>query len=451
MKKVLIITFYFPPAATAAIHRILGFSKYLPDFGWEPIILTVKKKYYDEKILTYDTTDEVSDNLLIYKTGMIGWVRDLLKIIRYLLKTKGFTKEKQNINIIKDNSKLIKNNKLKALLKLLKQLIMLPDDKIWWAPMAILKALSINSRHRFDVIFTTGGPFSTHLIGLYVSRLLNKPWIADFQDPWVSNPIMNWDFAIVKNLVMKMEKKVLTNADLIITNTKAVKEDFEKNYPYLSPDKFYTITNGYNAENFKNVEKIDLDKFTITYTGSLYVFHSLTPFLKGIKNLLERKKDLYEKIQVLIFGSFSPVHEKEIEDIGLKKIVHLKGPKSHEEVIKYIISSHVLLVTLTTKEKRSLFIPCKIFDYLASGRQILSISPEGELAEIIRNNAAGRVVYPDDIDGISKAIELFYEEFMSEALHQEKKKKIEKYDAKNLTFELSKLLNTFLRKEKVLM
>ena len=103
MKKVLIVTFYFPPAATAAIHRILGFSKYLPDFGWEPIILTVKKKYYDEKILTYDTTDEVSDNLLIYKTGMIGWVRDLLKIIRYFLKTKGFTKEKQNINIIKDN------------------------------------------------------------------------------------------------------------------------------------------------------------------------------------------------------------------------------------------------------------------------------------------------------------------------------------------------------------
>lgn len=436
MKKVLIITFYFPPATAAAIHRIVKFVRYLPGFGWEPIILTVKKKYYDEKRLAYDSTSDVPNNLHVYRTSMLGWVVNLLKARSYSSKMKRVETEKRNYT-----SKAKSNSKIKTFLKLLKKILIIPDDKIWWVPAAIPKALLVNLSNSFDVIYTTGGPFSTHLIGFYLKKLLDKPWIADFRDPWFSNPIVKWDFEIVKNLVMKMEKKVLINADLVIANTKALKEDFEKKYPYLPPERFFTITNGYDPEDFKNIDKASYEKFTITYTGVLYDFHSLTPFLEGIKRLFEREKELYKKIQVLVFGPFLPVHEKEIEDFGLKEIIHLKGPKPHKEIIRYIISSHLLLVTLTTNEGKSLFIPGKVFEYLGSGRPILSISPEGELAELIRNNTAGRVVNPRDIDGISKAIELFYEEFVSGNVFKEKRENIEEYNAKNLTFKLSEQLN----------
>lgn len=431
------ITFYFPPASTAAIFRILRFTKYLPALGFEPDILTVKKKYYDKKI-SFDYTIKVPNNINVYRSNMIGWIINCFRI----KSCKNKISDQQTIK-----SKNKKKNSFKTFQQLVKAIFFLPDSQVWWVPIAILKALRINCKKKYDVIYTTGAPFSTHLIGMCLKGILKKPWIADFRDPWVSNPIIKWKFKSIKNIIKKMEQKVLENADAIVTTTEALVDDFKKRYPDISPEKYHVITNGYDSEDFKNIDIVNYEKFTIVYTGVLYSFHSLTPFLIALNKLFELRKEIRNHIQVVIIGPFNSEHVNEVGKNNLNDVVFLKGLMPHNETIKYIIAAHLLLVTLTTDEDKSLFIPGKIFEYLGSGRPILSISPEGELADIVRRNSAGIVIAPKNIRGISEAISLFYDEYLIGNYKGRDKGSIEIYDAKNLTNMLSKVINDIIQKK----
>jgi len=428
MRRILIIAFYFSPVGTAGIYRVVRFVRYLPNYGWKPVVLTIKPDYYDKKFFNYDSSNEVPQNTLIYRTPIIEPIKTILRVS--ISKNTKFQQD----------GKTSKDGRIKLFFKFFKDLLVTPDDKIWWAFFAIPRALRIIKEHKINIVYTTGGPFSTHLIGLAIKKLTKKPWVVDFRDPWYDNPIFKWEFETIKKLVKESEKKVLKNADLVIANNDILKEKFIENYGSMIKNKIFTITNGYDSKDFEKVRKFEHEKFTITYTGVLYEFHSITPFLKGLRNLLDNKPELSEKIQVLIIGPLDGKTEAEVKELKLHNVIKFLGPKIHAETISYMVSSHILLVTLTSNENRSMFIPAKVFEYSATRVPILSISPEGALADLIRRQEAGRVIHPADIRGISEAINSYYEYFTKGNLKLNDNN-IEHFDCRNLTKKFTELLN----------
>jgi glycosyltransferase involved in cell wall biosynthesis len=414
MKKILIISNSFPPDLDGGVFRPLKFTKYLPKFGWTPVILKSKTKLLKNYPKDDALCRDFPPDLMIYETY------SLAKIIHMF------------------QAKL--NNKLNSL--------ELPDVHIGWLPFAILAGKKAIMKDECDVIFTTGPPHSTHLIGFFLKKLHRKPWVADLRDPWTLNFLhTEYPFRFQKQINEWLEKLVITNADQIITVTDPINEDFISKYNYLNSNKFICIPNGYDPDDFKYIIPQKTNKFTITYTGSFYGSLSPEPFFQCLKEVLEEHHDMREKMTFVIAGqSHEELIKEMINKFGLKDIVDFKGVVSYKESLRLMVNSDVLLLILPSDENndhiKNVYTQ-KIFNYLATGKPILGLVPEGIASELIRNFGDSIVVHPDIFREIKNAIYELYSKYSEGIIKGENGDLIiERYNRQTLTDHLAATLNS---------
>ena len=361
MKKVLIITYYWPPAGGSGVQRWLKFTKYLPKYNWKPIIYTPENPYFevqDEALLS-----DIPAEAEIWKTPI--WEP-------YALKDKLFGKgsESQSAGVI-TNKKSLKNK----LLNWVRGNVFIPDPKIYWVRPSVKVLLKKILEEDIHHIITTGPPHSMHLIGLGLKKAMpNLKWIADFRDPWSELDLFN-EFQLNNSSMKKhkdLEREVLQTADVTLT----VSETWVKDLKRLGGDRVELITNGYDADDFELKPKTN-DKFIIGHYGLLNHLRNPKNLWKSLNSLCDENTEFNNKLEIHLSGNIDGEVLAEIESYScLKAKVKQLGYLSHAQVLEQYNQADVLLLLLFNSKSGVGNYPGKIFEYFAAQKPILAFVPE---------------------------------------------------------------------------
>jgi glycosyltransferase involved in cell wall biosynthesis len=380
--KVLIITYYWPPSGGAGVQRWLKFSKYLPEFGWQPVILTVDPEYAAYPVTDLSLLSDLPKEVKVYTTPAVNYF-SFYKKTRSGIPSAGFA---NNLD-----------NSLKGkFLRFVRGNFFIPDPRRGWNNYAFKKASELIEVEGIRNIITTSPPHSTQLIGLRLKKKFPEiKWTADLRDPWTDIYYYKQFYPTVlsKTIDIRLEKKVLRNADKIFTVGPSLKTLFSSKINGLE-NKTEVITNGYDESDFKDAVIKKPARFTITYVGTLsdiYPVEGLIPSLKSMEFTLR------------FVGNISAKTRKMLEDNIPAGSLEFLPYVTHDESIKYMMNSSLLLLIIPLHQSNKSIITGKLFEYLATGLPILCLGPvDGDAAEIIKKCSAGKTFVYYDVQKISK-------------------------------------------------
>ncbi len=425
-KKILIITYYWPPAGGPGVQRWLKFVKYLPEFGIQPIVYIPENPTYP--IIDENLVKEVSGKAIILKH----------KIFEPYQLAAFFSKNKTK----KISSGIIPNQKKQSFLDKtflwIRGNLFIPDARVFWVKPSVAYLHKYIVENNIDTIITSGPPHSLHLIGLELKQKLDVKWYADFRDPWTTigyhKSLRLSSFAAKKHKAL--EHKVLNTADTIIVTSKTTKSEFEA----ITNKPIAVITNGYDTEQ---VEKQTLDaKFSLAHIGSFLSERNPMILWESLIELIQEIPDFKAHLEIKLIGAVSQEVLGTISQFGLDQYLNNLGYVSHTEAIAHQRRSQVLVLIEIDSEDTKSIIPGKLFEYMVSGRPIVAIGPDdSDFAEIITNTNTGAFFKYSEKMKLKSVILDFYNQFLEGKL-QSNGVGLQKYSRKNLTKELVQLLNS---------
>lgn len=385
MKKVLIITYYWPPAGGPGVQRWLKFAKYLPQHGIQPVVLTVDSAFATYPIIDNSLEKEVPPEVRVFKTKTKEFFGAYKKATsRNQVPYSGFASEASNPGFVEKIARFVRGN------------LFFPDPRKGWKKFAVARALELIDSEQIETVITTGPPHSTHLIGEELKKRKKVKWLADFRDPWTDIYYYSdfYPLAITRWLESRMERKVLLNADLITTASPGFSGLLAEKVHDKA--KVLTVTNGYDLEGLE-LEKAENppNKIVITYTGTLTSKYPLETLITAISQLDITQQSL---ITLNLVGKLDEASEALLARENLHAEINLAGYVSHSEVMSYLNkSTHVLLLIPIIKGNEGI-IPAKLFEYIGSGKSIIGIGPlPSDAASIIQDNNFGRFFTPNQI------------------------------------------------------
>jgi len=387
MKKVLFISYYWPPSGKASIHWPLKIIKHLPNFGWLPVVLTVEEDTFSQKDETL--THEIHEEVNVYRA----------KTYEPFNLYKKFTGKEKDEQLIASETISTTNNPPRRIAHRLsiwiRMNLFIPDARIGWYFPAVKKGLDILKNEKIDAVVSVGPPHTTHLIGKKISTQYRIPHLPVFIDPWVDISYYR-DFKRNK-LTLKidnhLEKSVLKNAAAVIFITETMKKDYEKKYPFMQ-QKSRVLYWGYSEEDFnlspdqlsregitQNSDKKSGEK-VLVHAGNIFSYQNPLKFWRQIKNEI----DSGSKIKLKFIGTVDPAIKESITEAGLDKFIEYAGFLPYKIMIEEICAADFLLVCAT--EPRH--VPGKLFEYLRTGRPIIAFGDANEeVKEIIEGANAG--------------------------------------------------------------
>jgi glycosyltransferase involved in cell wall biosynthesis/SAM-dependent methyltransferase len=431
-KKVLFIAYIFPPVGGSGVQRSLKFVKYLRDFGWEPVVVTVGNTKYPlrDEFLVSEIPEQIEIIRIDEKTAVnLDYANKLIQIYRETI---------NDDNILNEYVDLLNKSPNE-----IERLLFIPDSYILWASEVIDKLDDKCDLNEIDLIYTTSGPYSDHIIGNILKKKYNKPWVADFRDEWTNNPYNNSNKEdLMYRINYAMEKNIVELADQIITVTPASTDNYKQIFN-IKEEKINTITNGYDEIDFLNIQNNNKNnKFTIIHNGLLYSIRTPLTVMKSIKNLIESGKIDKSKIQ-MIFGFTENLENwiKYRDDLGLKDIIKFLDYMPHDKSLEECSNSDALLLIVGPGEKNKSVYPGKIFEYLRLCKPIIALSPKDSIIEkLLDETNRGKNVDFNDINGIEECILNMYNNWQEETKYKlHITADINKYERKKLTQRLSEI------------
>ncbi|RXR19195.1 glycosyl transferase family 1 [Flavobacterium amnicola] len=424
MKKVLIITYYWPPAGGPGVQRWLKFVKYLPDFGIQPVVYIPENPTYplvDENLLS-----EVSDIAIILKN----------KIIEPYAWASVFSKNSTK----KISSGIIPNQKKQSFVQKMmlwvRGNLFIPDARVLWVKPSVKFLSKYIQENQIETIITTGPPHSLHLIGLSLKKELGVKWIADFRDPWTT---IGYHKALkLTNSSAKKHKasesEVMNTADELLVTSPTTKKEFEA----ITSKPIYVITNGYDVEK---VVKQPLDeKFSLAHIGSFLSDRNPQILWEVLQELIAENTQFADQFQLKLIGATSQEVLNSIATFQLESYVNNLGYVSHQEAVAHQRKSQVLLLIEIDSEETKSIIPGKVFEYIVSERPIIAIGPkDSDFAEIITSTNTGSFFKYSEKERLKATLLSYFELYLQSNL-KSNGVGLQQYSRKNLTEKLAKLL-----------
>ncbi|MCF1421913.1 glycosyltransferase family 4 protein [Mangrovimonas futianensis] len=423
-KKVLIITYYWPPAGGPGVQRWLKFVKYLPQFDVEPIVFVPENPTYP--ITDSSLESEVSEQVTVIKTP----IKEPYKLASRFSKNKSKTISK---GIIPDKRK---QGIVEKLMLFIRGNFFIPDARKSWVKPSVSYLEDYLKVHSIDTIITTGPPHSLHLIGLELKEQMGVHWIADFRDPWTSigyhKELKLLPFAQKKHKAL--EHLVLNSADHIIVTSQVTKDEFLG----LTQQPISVITNGFDDEK---VNQPPLDtKFSLSHIGSLLSKRNPQILWQVLNELVQEVPSFATDLRLDFVGSVSKEVLESMNLYGLTKFVNKVGYVSHNESIVFQKKSQLLLLIEIDSEETRAIIPGKLFEYMAANRPIIALGPKGsDVERIITKSNTGSYFYYDSKPALKEVILKYYLEFQRGSL-KTNPIGVQKYHRRELTKVLSNLI-----------
>jgi len=423
-KKLLIITYYWPPAGGPGVQRWLKFVKYLPEFGVQPIVYIPENPTYP--IIDEGLVDEVSDKAIILKNKIVE---------PYQLA--GFLSKKEAKKISSGIIPAVKKQSfIERIMLWIRGNLFIPDARKFWVNPSVNYLKKYIQENNIDTIVTSGPPHSLHLIGLKLKQEIGVKWLADFRDPWTTigyhKALKLSKYAAKKH--KKLEHKVLYAADTIIVTSKTTKAEFQ----LLTNKPIEVITNGYDVEN---IPKQTLDEqFTLAHIGSFLSDRNPKILWTVLQELLIENELFKTHFQLKLIGKVSQEILDSISEFKLDSYLNNLGYVSHSEAIKHQKSSQVLLLIEIDSPDTKSIIPGKLFEYMVSERPIIAIGPkDSDFAEIITATNTGVFLTYNEKEKLKIIILNYFELFLEKKL-QVYPIGLQQYSRKSLTEKLASIL-----------
>jgi glycosyltransferase involved in cell wall biosynthesis len=378
-KRVLIITYFFPPRPGVAALRLKGLAKYLPEFGWEPVILTPKLPGPpDPQFNVIETEDPGTVTQQIKRKIGLQPQRGLQQQIGIPVALRG---KKQSFT-----SKFIFQTK---------GMITYPDDRKLWRSYAVSAGLEALNENRFDLILSSFGPVTAHLVAQELKTKTGLPWVADFRDLWTQNHYYRYN-PVRKRFESRLETRTMALADALVT----VSQPLANQLALINQDKpVYTITNGFDPDELNRDTPLT-KRFTITYTGQLYQGkRDPTPLFQAVQELISAKKINPGDIQIRFYGPPAYWLDQEIKKYHLEGVVVQGGVIPHEQAVIKQRESQILLFLQWDNPNEAGVYTGKLFEYLAAKRPILALGgPQGVVGDLLTETRAGiHINNPDQL------------------------------------------------------
>ena len=430
-KKILIISYYWPPAGGPGVQRWLKFAKYLPEFNMSPVLFVPENANYPIKDNSLNS--EISKDLEIIKLP--------------IFELSSFLPRLRSLNSIRSGN--ISKNKNQSILKkvffFIRGNFFIPDMKIFWKRNSVNFLENYISENNIETIVTTGPPHSLHLIGLELKRKLHINWISDFRDPWVNLNYLNRFHLLpsTKKYHKKLRDNVINNSDAVIVTSNRLKELFSKINPNI-----FQVTNGYDFN--KPAVKLD-KKFSISHIGSLYNERNPEFLWDIIEDLSENINGFKKDLQINLIGNNDKKMKQKLSKREFNNCIVYHDYVEHKKAIEFMCSSQVLLMLEVDDDESSYAIPGKLFDYLNSNRPIISIGPEqSEIREILSNTGSGKFFNYNDYNSLKFHFEKLYKDYLNNNGSSKNNQNIGLYHRKNLTSKLVDIIKKTTRKSKAL-
>ena len=434
MKRVLIITYYWPPSGGSGVQRWLKMSKYLPENGWQPVIYTAEDAEYpvEDVSLEKDVAPE---------TEVIR--RPIVEPYRFYKRFLGLKKgEKVKAGFINEGA--TKSSWKENFSVWLRGNFFIPDARCWWIKPSVRYLKKYLKEHPVDAIISTGPPHSMHLIAKALHKKLNIPWVADFRDPWTEIDYYS-KLRLTRRADRKhhrLEREVLTQADKVVT----VAPDWARRLENLGTHDAVTIYNGYDSDVNKNEAAELPSKFVITYLGVLSAIQNPENLWDAVSELVKEDENLAKELQINMIGHIDNSVVEMIKAKGLLQNIRFTPYVPHSQVAQIHQSSTLLLLLLMpdSEPRAKGLLTGKIFEYLASGRPILCIGPEdGDAANILNETNSGVTVDFDNKEKMKSVILDLWAKHKENQLVTKYNPAVEKYSRRNLAKEYAQLLNQF--------
>ena len=399
--NVLVIAYYFPPMGLSGVQRTLKFVKYLPEFGWRPIVLTAgETPYYAHDPSLLEELQPLIDN------GYVRIVRTEESGIPGFRRKGQRSKDKEMRRESSSTLKLPSAGYQRLRSKII-QTVYQPDSRIRWKNSALSAADAIFKEERIDAIFTTAPPYTDFLIARELRDKYNVPYLMDYRDAWVSNPVLNFYITpFHKAYARKLEDECLRASSAITVVNRRMKEVLLEHYNFLSHEDVTIVPHGYDPADIARAMEIADDyrnptKFRMTYGGTFYVGRSPQILFEAIKLAVRKEPKLASDLELVFAGILQKEFQRMAQKAGLASNIVSKGYLPHIESIALLLASDVLWMTMSD----DISAPGKLYEYLGTGRTILGLVPQNSQAEkILHEYGAGVAVPPKDIKAISEAI-----------------------------------------------
>ena len=434
-RTVLMISYAFPPCSEAGVFRTLRFVRYLPEFGWNPVVLTAKNGVFtrrDEKL-----REQVPAGLTVIKAR--NWELGAIagQLVSYREKSTPSQRGEGGNHRGAPFWDLARRVYRRA------DVWMIPDRKIGWIPGAVWQALAYIRRHRVNALYSSGGPWSAHLIASILKKITGLPWVADYRDYWTLSPVPELNLPRARLKVEELlEHALMRHSDLNLFVNERTRNSYVARYPDLSPSRFRCLTNGFEPADFADASgKCPSGELMILHAGAACTSaYALGPFFQALRQWLDLHPEAQSKLRIRFIGELGN-NAKFISQYGLSQIVSDEAPISHGEITTLMQTASVLLVVLGDHppETRA----SKTLEYLAAGRPIWAVAVEGATAEIVRASGCGWISHPRKIEEIHTSLDQIWAAFCQGDLTELRPdpKLVAQFDGRRLTGQLADWLD----------
>jgi glycosyltransferase involved in cell wall biosynthesis len=433
MKRVLIVTYYFPPSGGPGVQRVLKLVKYLPQFGWHPVVLTVANGDFparDESLLK-----EISPGVPVYRTNIIepyGLYRALTG------KKKG---EPVDVNVIPEKG--ARRPMSERLASWIRGTLFIPDARMGWRLTAVSEGMRVIHKEKISAIYSSSPPHTCGVIARSLKRRSGLPWIAGFRDPWTGfeNTPSRW--ALPRAIDHRMEKGVCHDADAIDVAWLGIRDGLLHAHPELAAKSIVHLPNGFDGEDYPAVERSRNERFTMTYTGSMYGTRNPRDILRAVGSLAASKLIDLKKIVLKFVGRFGDDVARIIAESPVRDCVETVPYLPHRESIKALLQSDALLLIVDEISGSGGVVPGKVYEYLGAGKPVLAIAePDGVIANLLRETDAGAAYAHSDADGIAAAfLDLFRRFHGGEPMPAARPEVVKKFERKECARGLAEMFD----------
>ena len=373
---VLIVSYLFPPRGGVGVQRVTKIVKYLPRYGFQPIVLTVKKPKgsvaEDPALL-----NEIPRDVAVVRTKSIEPY--------HIYKALGGKKKQDDPSFRKEQVAGVKRSFISNLYYHYQRRYLIPDTKIGWLKPAVRAGIKIVKKYAPRMILSTSPESTAHLVALKLHRKFKIPFIADFRDPWVSGFYSLDRPALAAAKERRMEFNVLNEADAVTVVMQSYVDGFLSNHTNIHEQKFHIIPNGFDESDYENISAREFDKFTIVHTGSIYHQRSPVPFFKAVSEFLKRNPDAKDEINIILMGRVDKSYLSDAQTLGINNVIEIESFASHEKSLMSQLGADVLLLLSEG------VMTAKVYEYLRAGKPIIGFAPDGEMTKQISDWGVGRI------------------------------------------------------------
>ena len=388
-KRVLVVSFDFAPQGGTGAIRVTKFVKYLPEFGWQPIVVASDTMWNPDESLSRDVPADVP----VYRVPWLRWLK------RGRAANAPAPAGAAPVSSIGPGKASTLRDKLARIVRRM----LVPDAQVLWVREAERTCRQILAAYPCDAMLTTSPPNSVHLVGRRLRLRTGVPWVADFRDAWTAeNPALRRLGRLHWMRQRRRERQVLAVCDRALMVTEPLTRQTQDVFPDAA-SKCLTITNGFDPQDFAGpAPALDNERFVIAYVGTVLGTQAENAFPEGLRLAVEQSRAFRSQVSVRFTGQLAPEYQARLA--GLEDVVEVGGFVTHDAAVDAMRRAHVLLLVLPDNDLGRMTFTNKFFEYVAARRPILALAPVGVISAIINGDNMGSVVPPDDTAAIARAL-----------------------------------------------